>query len=57
MTGEQILLIFFSILFIFMLIDDKNIQKDINAASKTKFTKNDYEICYEILKQNEQRTP
>ncbi len=40
-----------------LLIDDKNIQKDINAASKTKFTKNDYEICYEILKQNEQRTP
>ena len=40
------LIIFFSIVFLFMLIDDRNIKKDREASSKLPFTKRDAEHYY-----------
>jgi len=40
------LIIFFGVAFLFMMIDDKNNKKDINAISKSPFTKKDAEYYY-----------
>lgn len=40
------LIIFFGVVFLFMIIDDRNIQKDIKATSKSPFTKKDAEYYY-----------
>jgi hypothetical protein len=40
------LIIFLGVVFLFMIMDDKSIKEDIEASSKTPFTKNDAEYYY-----------
>jgi hypothetical protein len=40
------LIIFFAVVFLFMIIDDRNIKKDIEASAKSPFTKKDAEHYY-----------
>jgi hypothetical protein len=44
------LIIFFLIVFLYMLVDDRNIKKDINASSKIRFSKKDAENYYRNFK-------
>lgn len=39
-------IIFFIVIFLFMLIGDRNIKRDIEASAKSHFTKQDAEYYY-----------